>query len=112
MCPTRFTVPVLFFLDLPLIKSPMRGTLLDCRRHNTPWCLMRELVTESTAVATAPVVYCPMFGQQSIDANWTTGERGIEGPVELMTGLKGCTSFSANLGNQCLHQTGEKQNCT
>ena len=103
----------LVFLDLPLIRSPMRGTLLDCRRHNTPWCLMRELVTESTAVATAPVVYCPMFSQQSIDADWTTGEQACnEGPVELMTGLKGCTSFSANLGNQCLHRTGEKQNCT
>ena len=39
-------------------------------RHNTPWCLMRELVTESTTVATAPVVYYPMFSQQSIISNW------------------------------------------
>ena len=64
---------------------------------------MRELVAKSTTVATAPVVYYPMFSQQSINANWTAGHVEIEwGPVELMTGLKGCTSSSANWQNQCL----------
>ena len=66
-------------------------------RHNTPWCLMRELVTESTTVATAPVVYYPMFSQQSIISNWVgaAGHNRERDLFQLMTGLKGCTSFLA-----------------